>query len=51
MATNINEAISSLPTLTNQLIRVDRTLVAIYILSDRHQVNSSNLNPTITASV
>ena len=39
MAANINEAISSLETLTGQLIRVDRTLAAIYILSDRHKVN------------
>ncbi len=51
MAANINQAISSLETLTGQVIRVDRTLVAIYILSDRHKVNYSNLNPKITASV
>ncbi|WP_333222536.1 DUF5615 family PIN-like protein [Microcoleus sp. Pol12A5] len=50
-AGNINQAIFSLETLTSQVIRVDRTLGAIYILSDRHKVNSSNLNPKITASV
>lgn len=50
-AGNINQAISSLETLTGQVIWLDRTLVAIYILSDRHKVNSSNLNPKITASV
>ncbi|WP_445310465.1 hypothetical protein [Microcoleus vaginatus] len=50
-AGNINQAISSLETLTTQVIRVDRTLAAIYILSDRHKVSSSNLNPKITASV
>lgn len=50
-AGNINQGISSLETLTSQVIRVDRTLAAIYILSDRHKVNYSNLNPKITASV
>lgn len=39
MAANLNQAISSLETLTGQVIRVDRTLGAIYILSDRHKVD------------
>ncbi|WP_333452398.1 hypothetical protein [Microcoleus sp. K5-D4] len=51
MTANLNQAISSLATLTGQVIRVDRTFATIYILSDRHKVNSSNLNPKITASV
>ncbi len=51
MAANLNQAISSLETLTGQVIRVDRTLGTIYMLSDRHKVTYSNLNPKITASV